>query len=242
MVPLLAADFSQLEYRIAAHIWNDPKFVAAVRLGDAHHAVAVEMFGAAANDPESKKEIRVLAKNVNFGTLFGSEGYAVSKQTGLPLEKVQAFIESWREAFPGAVECMNRTKQQAINPGFITSITGRRRRFFLPVGKGWERNSQYKHELREALNFPVQGPAAEITFLAQVLVEKWLTREGLRGNVVNTIHDCLLLDYPKDEEERIKGGVQQIMENLPTKAVWGFELVVPLSVVIKVGPDWGALG
>ncbi len=242
-MPLISVDYSQLEYKIAATVWPDPKFTEAAASGDAHAGVARQMFGAECDGPR-KKEIRVLAKNINFGTLYGSEGFAVAEQTGLPLKEIEGFIEIFHNTFPGLFAHMEATKQLAVDPGYVTTLTGRTRHFYLKVSGWWEGSAEYKKELREALNTVVQGPAAHLTMFAQILLSRWLRTRGLRAILINNVHDALMLDAPTEEIPLVVDQLCVIMRDLPTtQAPWWepFELAVPLVAKPDVGPTWGEM-
>lgn len=241
MGQIVYADYKTLEMRIAAHVWRDPAFTKAVLSEDVHAAVGRSMFGADYDDPEKQEELRVLAKNVGFGNLFGSEGYAVAEQTGLPLRQIQDYIAVFRQRFPGLIDAMEATKREAIDPGWVTSITGRERRFFLPKQPELQRSPRVKAELREAVNYVVQGPAAEITLLAMREVHGWIKQNELKSLVVSNIHDAILMDVPEDELDLIIKEIPEIIEHPPTEETWDFSLDIPLQVDVKWGPSWGEL-
>jgi DNA polymerase-1 len=248
-MPLISVDFSQLEYKVAATVWPDPGFQRAAASGDAHAGVATAVFGTTDN-PELAKLRRVLAKNMNFGTLYGSEGQNVLAQihaqgyTEVTEDVVTTFIRNFRATFPGLFDYMEETKAQATNPGYVVTLTGGKRHFVLGASSLHPKSSGYKKELREALNTVVQGPAAHLTMFAQVLIDRWLQEHAMRGVLVNNVHDALMVDAPAEEVDDIVAAMVDIMENLPTtQAPWWepFELAVPLVAEPEVGPSWGAL-
>lgn len=246
-MPLVSVDYSQLEYKVAATVWPDPGFQEAAASGDAHGGVADVMFGPT-DDPILKKERRVLAKNCNFGTLYGSEGGQILAQlhaggfTDITQAMVDEFIENFHATFPGLFAYMEETKTQATNPGYVLTLTGGKRHFYLGAASMHPKSSQYKKELREALNTVVQGPSAQLMMFAQILMREWLIEHGYRALLVNNVHDAVMVDAPPEEVRGIVAAMTQIMVTLPTaKTPWWdpFELAVPLEAEPEVGDSWG---
>lgn len=248
-MPLISVDYSQLEYKVAATVWPDPGFQLAAGSGDAHGGVAEVMFGKT-DDEKLRKEQRVLAKNMNFGTLYGSEGGQVLAQlhagghTEVTAKMVEDFITNFRATFPGLFEYMEETKRQATNPGYVLTLTGGKRHFYLGASSLHPKSSGYKKELREALNTVIQGPAAQLTMFAQILVQRALIEGGYQTILVNNVHDAVQTDGPTEEVPAVVEVMVDIMETLPTREVpwWEpFELAVPLVAEPEVGNSWGEL-
>ena len=248
-MPLVQIDYSQLEYKVAATVWPDPGFQRAAASGDAHGGVAEVMFGKT-DDETLRKEQRVLAKNMNFGTLYGSEGGQVLAQlhagghTEVTAKMVEDFIANFRATFPGLFDYMEETKAQATDPGWVVTLTGGKRHFYLGASSLHPKSSGYKKELREALNTGIQGPAAQLAFFAQILVHCALIEGNYQAMLVNNVHDALQVDAPSTEVPMVVELMVDIMETLPTlTAPWWepFELAVPLVADPEVGPSWGEL-
>lgn len=236
-------DYSQLEYRIVASVWPDANFIHTMLTSDLHEDTGITMWGKEEyfKDHEEK---RVKAKNVNFGLVFGAtEGTNITKQTGIPGHILKPFIERFWEKYPGIKAGQEATVAFALKHGYVESFTGRRRRFvWVPKDKG----KLFQHQVREVKNHPIQGPAAEITLVAMKDISKELRArraEGAKARVVNEIHDAVIVDTPSGELEGVAALMKQKMEGMTeeVKFLWNFQLLVPLKVELKVGPNWGNL-
>ena len=139
---------------------------------------------------------------------------------------------------------MEETKQQAFDPGYVVTLTGRKRHFYLGRLNQHSNSKEVRRAQRQALNTMVQGPAAHLTMFAQVLIRKALMDGELRARLVHNVHDCLIVDAPDDEVPLVVAIMKECMENLPTdQTLWWppFKLAVPLEVDIEVGRSWGKL-
>jgi len=246
-MPLLIVDYRQLELRISATVWPDPKWIAAQQSGDLHRKVAIEVL----HKPDPTEEDRVKAKNVNFGIIYGSEGYHVATQAKLSLAEVQRFIEQMKLTYPKLFALMKESRDQVRRLGYVETLTGWRRRFHFDGSPTTPERmlKQYdRAKLREATNTLVQGPAAELTLDAMVELDrrgicKYIPF-GVRTSarvplIVGTVHDSIIVDCPSELLEVTKAGIKEVCENLPTMEWYGFQLQVPLEVEFKVGPNWG---
>jgi len=224
---LVAADYSQVELRVMAHIAQDPGLLEAFRRGeDIHAATAAAVLDIPIT--EVTKEQRRLAKGVNFGLSYGQSAYGLARQTGMSQQEAAKFINTYFEKYPGVREYIQRTKRQAAEQGYVETLLGRRRYFpNLARMRGPERNRAE----REAINMPIQGTAADIIKIAMIRLHQALRQRGLRARMLLQVHDELVLEAPDDEVETVVPLVREVMGN-------AFELSVPLKVDVEVGQNW----
>ena len=224
---LIAADYSQLELRLLAHVTKDPVMVDAFQKGDDIHTRTAELvFGA--RDAATVKEKRRLAKIVNFAIAYAVEPFGLSARTGLNLKESKKAIQDYYETYKGVREYMDKTPEVAKEHGFVTSIFGRRR----PIPGINDRNHNIRTRAeREAINLPIQGTASDIVKLAMLKVDEALKRENLNAKIIMQIHDELLLEAPAAEAERAAAVAKQAMETAAN-------LDVPLVVETGIGDSW----
>ena len=221
------ADYSQVELRIFAHISQDEKMINAFKNGiDIHKEVAARVLGKKLEDVTPEE--RTSAKAVNFGIVYGISDFGLSEQLGISMKQAKEYIESYLKKYSGIKEFMEKTKEEAKEKGYVSTMFGRRR--YLPELKS--PNFMIRQfGLRAAINMPIQGTAADIMKLAMIEVQKRLDEEKLSSKIVLQIHDELLLEVPKEEEEKVKILLKKSMENIVS-------LIVPLIAEVSTGLDW----
>lgn len=224
---LLAADYSQIELRIMAHLAQDPGLLDAFRHDrDVHKATAAEVFGVELDDVTTDQ--RRSAKAINFGLIYGMSAHGLAKQIGCDRGQAQMYMDRYFARYPGVLDYMERTRQQASEQGYVETIFGRR--LYLPdinaknaaIRKGAERT---------AINAPMQGSAADIIKRAMITVDQWLAESGLDARVILQVHDELVLEVREDQVDELRAGLLPLMSA-------GAALDVPLIVEAGVGDNW----
>jgi DNA polymerase-1 len=224
---LLAADYSQIELRIMAHLAKDEGLLHAFRNDlDVHRATAAEVFGVEL--PEVTNDMRRSAKAINFGLIYGMSAFGLAKQIGVDRKQSQAYVDRYFARYPGVLEYMERTRTQAAEQGFVETIFGRR--LYLPDINA-KNQALRKGAERMAINAPMQGTAADIIKRAMVAVNGWLESSGLDARVILQVHDELVLEVREDLVEQIS---QEIRVHMSGAA----DLDVPLLVEVGVGNNW----
>jgi DNA polymerase-1 len=224
---LLSADYSQVELRILAHVSGEPKLREAFARGeDIHAATAAEVLG---KDPATlTKGERSVAKMVNFGIIYGISAFGLSENLEIPREEAQAYIDTYLARFPLVQDFIQRTIERSERDGYATSLFGRRRP--VPELKASNRQTRSLGE-RLAVNFVMQGTAADIIKKAMVSIHRRLRAEGRAARLVLQVHDELLFEVPDVELSAIKDIVREEM-------CGAYALEPPLAVDIGVGDDW----
>jgi DNA polymerase I len=224
---LLSADYSQVELRILAHVSGEPKLREAFARGeDVHAATAAEVLGK--DPPTLTKDERNVAKMVNFGIIYGISAFGLSENLEIPREEAQAYIDAYLARFPLVQDCIRRTIERCEREGYATSLFGRRRP--VPELKASNRQTRSLGE-RLAVNFVMQGTAADIIKKAMVSIHGRLREEGRAGRLVLQVHDELLLEVPDVEHSAVKDIVRAEM-------CGAYPLDPPLAVDVGVGEDW----
>lgn len=225
---LISADYSQIELRIMAHLSEDAGLLNAFACGqDIHRATAAEIMGVA---PESvTSEQRRNAKAINFGLIYGMSAFGLAKQLGIPRGEAQHYMERYFERYPGVLQYMERTRQQAEAQGFVETLFGRR--LYLPDIKAKNAGVRKAAE-RAAINAPMQGTAADIIKRAMIRMYNWIETcpEGSIRMVLQ-VHDELVFEV---REDCVEAYLPLIRDNMSGAA----ELKVPLDVGIGVGENW----
>lgn len=224
---LLAADYSQIELRILAHLSEDPQLIKAFKEGkDIHLATAAEVYGV--SEKEVTDEMRSSAKAVNFGIIYGISDFGLAKQLGIKKAEAAKFIENYFEKHKGVKAFIDKTIAAAHKDEFVVTLLGRKRP--LP-----DINSPHfglrSFAERTAINTPVQGSAADMIKLAMVKINLQLTTHNLQSKMILQVHDELIFECPEDELEKIR----EIVENEMTQAL---KLMVPIKVDIGIGTNW----
>ncbi|WP_392893018.1 DNA polymerase I [Pseudomonas migulae] len=224
---LLAADYSQIELRIMAHLAKDEGLLHAFRNDlDVHKATAAEVFGV--DLTEVTTDQRRSAKAINFGLIYGMSAFGLAKQIGVDRKQSQAYIDRYFTRYPGVLEYMERTRAQAAEQGFVETIFGRR--LYLPEINA-KNPALRKGAERTAINAPMQGTAADIIKKAMVAVDNWLTSSGLDAKVILQVHDELVLEVREDL-------VDQVRDEIRVHMAEAAKLDVPLLVEVGVGNNW----
>jgi DNA polymerase-1 len=227
---LLAADYSQIDLRVMAHLSKDASLLAAFqRDEDIHRTTASEVFGVPPS--EVTPDMRRVAKTVNFGVIYGISGYGLEQATELSRQEASGFINAYFEKHSGVKQYVESTKRQARERGYVETILGRRR--YIPEINSSNAQVRAAAE-RMAINMPVQGTAADITKLAMIHIQREMDRRGLKAKMLLQVHDELVFEVPKDELEEMKELVEQMMPHAMT-------LSVPLKVETSVSKNWGEM-
>jgi DNA polymerase-1 len=224
---LLSADYSQVELRILAHISGEPKLRDAFARGeDIHAATAAEVLGK--EQAKLTKDERNIAKMVNFGIIYGISAFGLSENLEISREEAQEYIDAYLARFPHVQDFIQRTIERAERDGYATSLFGRRR----PVPELKARNRQTRgFGERLAVNFVMQGTAADIIKAAMVAIHRRLRNEGRAARIVLQVHDELLLEVPEAE-------IGPVKELLREEMCGAYPLDPSLAVDIGVGDDW----
>lgn len=225
---LVAADYSQIELRIMAHLSGDQGLLTAFAEGkDIHKATAAEVFGVALDAVTT--DMRRSAKAINFGLIYGMSAFGLAKQLGIGRAEAQKYMDLYFERYPGVLEYMERTRQQAEAQGYVETLFGRR--LYLPDIKSRNAGLRKAAE-RAAINAPMQGTAADIIKRAMIRVEGWL--KGIEDDSIHMlmqVHDELVFEIRADKVDEY---VTLIKEKMSAAA----ELHVPLVVEAGVGDNW----
>lgn len=224
---LLAADYSQIELRIMAHLAKDEGLLHAFRNNlDVHSATAAEVFGVELADVTTDQ--RRSAKAINFGLIYGMSAFGLAKQIGVDRKQSQAYIDRYFARYPGVLDYMERTRTQAAEQGYVETIFGRR--LYLPEINA-KNPALRKGAERTAINAPMQGTAADIIKKAMVSVDNWLSASGLDARVILQVHDELVLEVREDLVDQVRDEVRVHMSDAA-------KLDVPLVVEVGVGNNW----
>jgi DNA polymerase-1 len=224
---LIAADYSQIELRVLAHLSRDAALIDAFTTGqDIHARTAAEVFGVLPGMVTA--DMRRAAKVINFGILYGMGPQRLAGELGVPIAQAQGYIASYFERYAGVRGYMEGVVAAARASGFVTTLLGRRRP--IPELRSHERGVAQAAE-RVATNTPIQGSAADLIKLAMVAVERRLGQAGLSGGMILQVHDELLLEVAEKDHEAASAAVREEMEGV-------MPLAVPLRVDIGVGRTW----
>ncbi|MFC0710805.1 DNA polymerase I [Azorhizophilus paspali] len=224
---LVAADYSQIELRIMAHLAQDTSLLHAFQNDlDVHRATAAEVFGVAPEAVSANQ--RRSAKAINFGLIYGMSAFGLAKQIGVERKEAQAYIDRYFARYPGVLAYMERTRAQAAEQGYVETLFGRR--LYLPEIQS-KNGALRKAAERTAINAPMQGSAADIIKRAMVTVDAWLLESGLDARMILQVHDELVLEVREDQVEALKAGLLPRMSSAA-------ELDVPLLVETGVGGNW----
>ncbi len=224
---LFAADYSQIELRVLAHMSQDEKLMEAFHQGeDIHTKTAADVFGVSID--EVKADMRNAAKAVNFGIIYGISDYGLSQNLNITRKEAAQFIETYLASFPGVKKYMDDSVAEAKVNGYVTTLMNRRR--YLPEIKSSNFNLRSFAE-RTAMNTPIQGSAADIIKQAMIDMAVRLEAEGLETRMLLQVHDELIFEAPADEIEILKKIVPEVMES-------AIKLDVPLKVESSYGKSW----
>jgi DNA polymerase-1 len=224
---LLAADYSQIELRIMAHLSGDEGLLRAFAEDrDIHQATAAEVFGVALD--QVSLEQRRSAKAINFGLIYGMSAFGLARQLGVARAAAQSYVDLYFARYPGVRRYMDATREQARREGYVETVFGRR--LYLPEIRSRNRAMQQYAE-RSAINAPMQGTAADIIKRAMITVDRWCQLEQVPARLIMQVHDELVLEVRTDflAQARIEVGAHMNA---------AAELAVPLKVEIGSGPNW----
>ncbi len=224
---MVAADYSQIELRIMAHLSEDPSLLKAFAEGqDIHRATAAEVFAVATEQVTA--DMRRSAKAINFGLIYGMSAFGLARQLNIGRKQAAEYIELYFQRYPGVQSYMNNIRHTAAEQGYVETAFGRR--LYLPEINS--RNGMRRQAAeRTAINAPMQGTAADIIKLAMIHVDDWLQNSDLQSRMIMQVHDELVLEVPDTELDAVKQGLNDLMENAAS-------LLVPLVVDVGVGDNW----
>ena len=224
---LLAADYSQIELRIMAHLSADAGLLKAFAEGqDIHRATAAEVFGETLDTVSDDQ--RRSAKAINFGLMYGMSAFGLGKQLGISRGEAQDYVDLYFDRYPGVKAFMDGTREQARVEGYVETVFGRR--LYLPEinARNYQRR-QYAE--RSAINAPMQGTAADIIKRAMIAVHAWLGSEDTGTRMIMQVHDELVFEVPEAELDTVREAIVGLMSAAA-------ELSVPLAVDAGIGDNW----
>lgn len=224
---LMSCDYSQIELRVFAHLSKVPELVMAfVNDMDIHTKTAMDIFHV--KEEEVTKDMRRKAKAVNFGILYGISSYGLSEDLNIKPKEAKEFINKYFETYPGVKEYMDKEIEEAKKNGYVKTIMNRKRII--------EELHSSNHVVRSmgermALNTPIQGSSADILKMAMIKIDKYFADNNIKSTMLLQVHDELIFNVIKEEEEEVRKIVSNIMENI-------IKLDVPLKVSIEEGNNW----
>ncbi len=224
---LLAADYSQIELRIMAHLSEDDKLLSAFAAGeDIHKTIAAEVFEVPLDAVTSEQ--RRSAKAVNFGLIYGMQAFGLAKQLGIERRQAQSYIETYFARYPGVKTYMGETRELAKKQGYVETVFGRR--LSIPeINSSNHQRRQYAE--RTAINAPMQGTAADLIKMAMLKVDEWIYRSGLEVKMLMQVHDELVFEVAEACVDAAKVAIVDAMTQVA-------QLRVPLLVDVGVGKNW----
>jgi len=224
---LLAADYSQIELRIIAHLSKDKGMIGAFNEGyDIHTATAAKVYGVEYH--EVTKDMRRNAKTVNFGIIYGISAFGLSERLGIPRREAADIINSYFEKYPGVKKFMNNTIEFAKEHGWVETIMNRKR-YLKDINSA---NAVVRgFAERNAINAPIQGSSADMIKIAMINIFNEMTNKGLKTKMILQVHDELVFDLHKDEEEIVRSIVEEKMKN-------AIKLDVPVVIDMNTGNTW----
>ncbi len=224
---LVAADYSQIELRIMAHLSADEGLLNAFAKGeDVHRATAAEVFGVALDAVSGDQ--RRSAKAINFGLIYGMSAFGLARQLGIDRGQAQDYINLYFERYPGVRTFMDATRLQVREKKFVETVFGRR--LFLPDISS-SNHARRQGAERAAINAPMQGTAADLIKLAMLAVDEWLTKENHDARIIMQVHDELVLEVPEADVKAVGKKLAVLMSEVA-------ELAVPLKVDVGTGSNW----
>ena len=224
---LVDADYSQIELRVLASVCGDENMQAAFKEGrDIHRSTAAQVF----DMPEDfvTGEMRSAAKAVNFGIIYGIGAFSLSKDIGVSVAEAKKYIQNYLNNFPKVSEFMDKTVEDGIKNGYVTTIFGRRRIIPELTSKNKQLQAFGK---RAAMNAPIQGAAADIIKLAMVAVYRRLKRDIPEAKLILQVHDELIIECPESRAEQASALLKEEMEN-------AVHLAVPMTAEVHCGKSW----
>ena len=224
---ILAADYSQIELRIMAHLSGDAGLLKAFSAGeDIHKATAAEVFGVALEDVTT--DLRRSAKAINFGLIYGMSAFGLAQQLGIDNSRAKSYIDLYFARYPGVKNYMDNIRAQAHEQGYVETLLGRR--LYLPEIKS-KNAARRQYAERTAINAPMQGTAADIIKLAMISTDQWLFKDKPDAKMIMQVHDELVFEVAEDQLENCSNAIRKLM-------CTAIELNVPLLVDIGIGNNW----
>ncbi len=224
---IMAADYSQIELRIMAHISEDKNLIEAFRNNvDVHRSTASQVFDT--DLTKVTKDQRRKAKAINFGLIYGMSAFGLAKQIDVSRTEAKQYIDGYFENYPGVLKFMDETKEKAKSQGFVETILGRR--LYLPQINAKNKMLQ-QHALRTAINAPMQGSSADIIKKAMLDIQAWIDREDNNIKMIMQVHDELVFEVPAEKS-------QEYAENLRSLMAEALKLSIPLVVDVGIGSNW----
>ena len=228
---LLSVDYSQIELRLAAEICEEEALKEAFRAGhDIHAATASQVFGMPIEGMDPM--VRRKAKAINFGIIYGISAFGLARNLGIPQGEAREFIETYFERYPGIKAYMERTRREARERGYVTTLFGRR--IHVP-GIADKNPARRNFSERAAINAPIQGTAADIIKRAMIRIAPALADHGLEARMLLQVHDELLFEVPESEIEMTSAVVREVMEGACRPVL---DLSVPLTADAGIGDNW----
>ncbi|MEM7131119.1 MAG: DNA polymerase I [Chloroflexota bacterium] len=226
---LIAADYSQVELRILAHVAQEPGLLTAFQEDqDIHAATAARLFDVPITEVD--KSQRGLAKTINFATIYGVSAFGLSSRTEMGPKQAQQFLDQYFETYPQIQVYIDNTLAKAKDEGYVETLLGRKR-FFHELQSGRLPFNQRTAIERAAMNAPIQGTAADIMKLAMIELSNRLAQSTLQARMLLQVHDELVLEVPPNEQNETAALIREVMES-------AFQLDVPLKVDIEIGENW----
>ncbi len=224
---IMAADYSQIELRIMASFSKDESMMNAFKEGrDIHATTAAKVFGVDVDNVEPN--MRRKAKEVNFGIIYGISAFGLSQNLNIPRGEAQEIIDSYFKEFPNVKKYMDETIEQAKKDEYVETILGRRR-YLRNINS---RNFTMRgFDERNAINAPIQGSAADIIKIAMINIHRWMKEEGLQSRMIMQVHDELVFDMNKEEQDLLVSKVESFMKE-------AHPLEVPMEIGIGIGENW----
>lgn len=224
---ILSGDYSQIELRILSHMANNETLINAFKMDkDIHTKTASDVFKI--SEDLVTKEMRRMAKAVNFGIIYGISSFGLAESLNIPVKEAKDFIDSYFEAYPGIKIYMDKVILEAHNNGFVKTLFGRKRIIPELNNKNYLIRSSGE---RMALNTPIQGTSADILKMAMIKIDQEIKSKNLKSKMILQVHDELVFDCVTEEIEIIKNIMTDVMEHI-------CELNVPLKVEIEYGDNW----
>ncbi|HBS48021.1 TPA: DNA polymerase I [Candidatus Dependentiae bacterium] len=223
----ISADYSQIDLRVLAHLTKDNALQKAfLEYRDIHTQTASQIFGVGEN--EVTQEQRQIGKRINFSIIYGLTPFGLSKDLGIKPSEAKIYIAKYFEQYPKVAVWMDKVVEEAKKKGYVETVFGKRRY----VADLHEQNKHvYEAARRVTINTPVQGTSAEIIKLAMIKIDQELEKHDLNANMLLQIHDELIIELPKENEDKVTKIVQKCMENV-------VDWEIPLTVAIRSGKNW----
>ena len=224
---ILAADYSQIELRIMAHISGDQNLIEAFNKNeDVHRSTAAQVFETEIS--MVTKDQRRKAKAINFGLIYGMSAFGLAKQIDVSRTEAKQYIDGYFENYPGVLKFMEETKEKAKSQGYVETVLGRR--LYLPQINSKNKMLQ-QHALRTAINAPMQGSSADIIKKAMLDIQSWIDKENLKIKMFMQVHDELVFELDAEMSDAYAIDIKALMSN-------ALKLSIPLEVDVGMGANW----